>query len=172
MFCCVEGDDVVVEDGKNVVKGRNRQVLGDIGNVVRENYPKNEPAKINHRPRTRSQNSTLLVEENLKVCSFSLSFDYKLGFFVRFDILMLYVYCFDLQKPVVKRIAVPKPKKVAAKSKVIEVIEISSGSDEERSLVVVKQKKAMKKKATTYTSVLTARSKVNLTFEMKIHGVK
>lgn len=60
----VEGDIIVVEDDKNVGKGRNRQALGDIGNVVRGNYPKNEPAKIN-RPRTRSQNAPL-VEVNLK----------------------------------------------------------------------------------------------------------
>ncbi|CAE6154262.1 unnamed protein product [Arabidopsis arenosa] len=130
-------DDVVVVDGKNVAKGRNRQVLGDIGNVVRGNYPKNnEPAKINHRPRTRSQNATLLVEDNLK-------------------------------KPVVKRIAVPKPKKVAGKSKVIEVIEISSDSDEELGLVAAREKKATKKKATTYTSVLTARSKAACGLEKK-----
>lgn len=61
-----------MEDDKNVAKGRSRQVLGDIGNVVRGNYPKNEPAKIHHRPHTRSQNPSLLVEENLKVCSFPL----------------------------------------------------------------------------------------------------
>ncbi|XP_010446653.1 PREDICTED: cyclin-B1-1 [Camelina sativa] len=132
------GDVVVVEDGKNIAKGRNRQVLGDIGNVVRGNYPKNEPAKVNHRPRTRSQNPnpTLLVDENLK-------------------------------KPVVKRVAIPKPKKAAGKSKVVEVIEISSDSDEERSLVVVREKKATKKKSTTYTSILTARSKAACGIEKK-----
>ncbi|XP_010432056.1 PREDICTED: cyclin-B1-1-like [Camelina sativa] len=126
------GDAVVVEDGKNVAKGRNRQVLGDIGNVVRGNYPKNKPAKVNHRPRTRSQNPnpTLLVDENLK-------------------------------KPVVKRVAIPKPKKAAGKSKVLEVIEISSDSDEEHSLVVVREK------STTYTSVLTARSKAACGIEKK-----
>lgn len=99
---------------------------------------------------------------------------------------------FDLQKPVVKRIAVPKPNKVAGKSKTVEVIEISSDtvvpkqkkvvgqskvgevidissdSDEEHGLVVVQQKKITKKKATTYTSVLTARSKVNFICEMMI----
>ncbi|EOA16687.1 hypothetical protein CARUB_v10004879mg [Capsella rubella] len=128
--------DVVVEDGKNVAKGRNRQVLGDIGNVVRGNYPKNEPAKVNHRPRTRSQHPALLVDENLK-------------------------------KPVVKRVAVPKPKKVAGKSKAVEVIEISSDSDDEHSLVVVQEKKATKKKSTTYTSVLTARSKAACGLEKK-----
>lgn len=57
-----------MEDDKNAGKGRNRRVLRDIGNVVRENYPKNDPAKIN-RPRTRSQHAPL-VEVNLKVCSF------------------------------------------------------------------------------------------------------
>lgn len=63
-----EGDVIVVEDEKNVGKGRNRQALGDIGNVARGNYSKNEPSKIN-RPRTRSQHVPL-VEVNLKVCSF------------------------------------------------------------------------------------------------------
>ncbi|XP_019097365.1 PREDICTED: cyclin-B1-1-like [Camelina sativa] len=137
-LCCFEGDVVVVEDGKNVAKGRNRQVLGDIGNVVRGNYPKNKLGKVNHRPRTRSQNPnpSLLVDENLK-------------------------------KPVVKRVAIPKPKKAAGKSKVVEVIEISSDSDEEHSLVVVREKKATKKKSTTYTSVLTARSKAACGIEKK-----
>lgn len=75
------------------------------------------------------------------------------------------VYCVDLQivkadKPVVKRIAVPKQKKRAEKSKVVEIIEISSDSDEEHGLVAVQEKKVTKKKTTSYTSVLTARSKV------------
>lgn len=107
-----------------------------------------------------------------KFVPFSLPFGEQLGFFVRFDILMSYLYLFDLQKPLVKRIAVPKPKKVAGKSKVIEVIEISSDSDEELGIVAVREKKATKKKATTYTSVLTARSKVHFTCEMMILDVK
>ncbi|ESQ53333.1 hypothetical protein EUTSA_v10025317mg [Eutrema salsugineum] len=120
------GDVVVVEDNENVGKGRNRQVLRDIGNVVRGNYPKNEPAKIN-RPRTRSQHVPLV----------------------------------ELDKPVVVR----KPKKRAEKSKDVEIIEISSDSDEEHGLVAVQEKKAAKKKATSYTSVLTARSKAACGFE-------
>lgn len=55
--------------------------------------------------------------------------------------------------------AVPKPKKRAEKPKDVEVIEISSDSDEEHGL----EKKAAAKKKTSVscTSVLTARSKVN-----------
>lgn len=49
---------------------------------------------------------------------------------------------------------------MAGKPKVVDVIEISSDSDEELGLVAAREKKATKKKATTYTSVLTARSKV------------
>ncbi|CAH2076221.1 unnamed protein product [Thlaspi arvense] len=159
------GGVVVVEDDKNVRKGRNRQVLGDIGNVVRGNYPKNEPAKIN-RPRTRSQHAPL-VEVNLKVSSFSpVNILGSQGFF---GISCCYIV-FDLKldkQPVVKRIAVPKPRKRAEKPKDVEIIEISSDSDEERGLVAVQEKKAAKKKATTYTSVLTARSKAACGFEKK-----
>lgn len=68
---------------------------------------------------------------------------------------------------VVKRIEVPKQKKRAEKSKVVEIIEISSDSDEEHGLVAVKEKKVTKKKvATSYTSVLTARSKVTLIHDL------
>ncbi|KAJ4914136.1 Cyclin-B1-1 [Raphanus sativus] len=127
------GDVVVIveDDDKNAGgKGRNRQVLRDIGNVVRRNHPKNnDPAKVNH-PRTRSQRAPLV----------------------------------ELNKPVARRVAVPKPKKRAEKPKDVEVIEISSDSDEERGLVAVQEKKAAaaapkKKTAVSYTSVLTARSK-------------
>ncbi|KAJ0252362.1 Cyclin-B1-1 [Hirschfeldia incana] len=126
------GDVVVIveDDDKNAAgKGRNRQVLRDIGNVVRRNHPKNnDQAKINH-PRTRSQRAPLV----------------------------------ELVKPVVKRVAVPKPRKRAEKPKDVEVIEISSDSDEEQGLVAVQEKKAAaaakKKTAVSYTSVLTARSK-------------
>lgn len=62
---------------------------------------------------------------------------------------------------VVKRNAVPKQKKRAEKPKVVEIIEISSDSDEEHGLVAVQEKNANKKKPISYTSVLTARSKVN-----------
>ena len=55
--------------------------------------------------------------------------------------------------------AVPKPKKRAEKPKDVEVIEISSDSDEELGLVAVQEKK---KTTVSYTSVLTARSKVNI----------
>lgn len=73
---------------------------------------------------------------------------------------------FDLQpikadKPAVKRNAVPKQKKRAEKPKVVEIIEISSDSDEEHGVVAVQEKNANKKKPISYTSVLTARSKVN-----------
>ncbi|KAG2292998.1 hypothetical protein Bca52824_039667 [Brassica carinata] len=47
-FVLCEGDVVIVEDDdKNAAgKGRNLQVLRDIGNVVRRNHPKNnDPAK-------------------------------------------------------------------------------------------------------------------------------
>ena len=55
---------------RTAAKGRNRQVLRDIGNVVRRNHPKNiDPAKINH-PRTRSQHAPLVEVTHLKVCSF------------------------------------------------------------------------------------------------------
>ena len=67
-----EGDVVVIveDDDKNAAKGRNRQVLRDIGNVVRRNHPKNnDPAKTNH-PRTRSQHAPLVEVTHLKVCSF------------------------------------------------------------------------------------------------------
>ncbi|KAF8070833.1 hypothetical protein N665_1130s0010 [Sinapis alba] len=123
---------IVEDDDKNAGKGRNRQVLRDIGNVVRRNHPKNDPAKINH-PRTRSQHAPLV----------------------------------ELVKPVV----VPKPKKRAEKPKDVEVIEISSDSDEEHGLVAVQEKKAAaaakKKTAVSYTSVLTARSKAACGFEKK-----
>ena len=66
-----EGDVVVIvedDDDKKAAKGRNRQVLRDIGNVVRRNHPKNiDPAKINH-PRTRSQHAPLVEVTHLKVC--------------------------------------------------------------------------------------------------------
>ncbi|KAL0726175.1 hypothetical protein Bca4012_022268 [Brassica carinata] len=136
------GDVVVIveDDDKNGGKGRNRQVLRDIGNVVRRNHPKNnDQAKINHHPRTRSQRAPLV----------------------------------ELVKPVVKRVAaVPKPKKRAEKPKDVEVIEISSDSDEEHGLVAVQEKKAAaaaakKKTAVSYTSVLTARSKAAGCFEKK-----
>lgn len=72
-FVDCEGDVVVIveDDDKNAGgKGRNRQVLRDIGNVVRRNHPKNnDPAKVNH-PRTRSQRAPLVEVVNLKVCSF------------------------------------------------------------------------------------------------------
>ncbi|KFK30368.1 hypothetical protein AALP_AA7G252100 [Arabis alpina] len=128
------GDVIVVEEDKNVGKGRNRQVLGDIGNVVRGNYAKNEAGKIN-RPRTRSQQV-----EIVKV---------------------------DKDKPVVKRIVVPKQKKRAEKSKVIEIIEISSDSDDEEHVVKEKKIVTKKKVATSYTSVLTARSKAACGIEKK-----
>lgn len=63
-----------------------------------------------------------------------------------------------------RRVAVPKPKKRAEKPKDVGVIEISSDSDEEQGLVAVQEKKAAaapkKKTSVSYTSVLTARSKV------------
>ncbi|KAF3602230.1 hypothetical protein F2Q69_00035310 [Brassica cretica] len=61
---------------------------------------------------------------------------------------------------VVKRVVVPKPKKRAEKPKDVEVIEISSDSDEEHVLVAVHEKKfpaAKNKTAVSYTYVLTAR---------------
>ncbi|CAN8328339.1 unnamed protein product [Cochlearia groenlandica] len=120
------GDVVAVEDGNNVVgKGRNRQALGDIGNVVRVN-----------RPRTRSQKSSIVD-------------------LVKSD------------KPLVKKIAVPGPKKKAEKSKVVEIIEISSDSDDEQQHVVQVKNVARKKSATSYTSVLTARSKAACGIEKK-----
>lgn len=77
-----------------------------------------------------------------------------------------------------RRVAVPKPKKRAEKPKDVEVIEISSDSDEERGLVAVQEKKAAaaapkKKTAVSYTSVLTARSKVKtfLDFDDSFHGL-
>lgn len=75
----------------------------------------------------------------------------------------------QLVKPVARRVAVavPKPRKRAEKPKDVEVIEISSDSDEEHA---VQEKKAAAKKKTSvsYTSVLTARSKVR-TFRLMIH---
>ena len=62
--------------------------------------------------------------------------------------------------------AVPKPKKRAEKPKDVEVIEISSDSDEEHGLE--KKAAAKKKISVSYTSVLTARSKVR-TFRLMIH---
>ncbi|CAH8355792.1 unnamed protein product [Eruca vesicaria subsp. sativa] len=69
----------------------------------------------------------------------------------------------ELVKPVVKRVAVPKPKKRDEKPNDVDVIEISSDSDEGHGLVAVQEKKAAavakKKTDVSYTSVLTARSK-------------
>ncbi|KAL0712034.1 hypothetical protein Bca4012_019012 [Brassica carinata] len=64
---------------------------------------------------------------------------------------------------VVKKVAVPKPKKRAEKPKDVKVMEINSESDEEHGLVVVQEKKTV----VSYTSVLTARSKAACCFEKK-----
>ncbi|CAH8354882.1 unnamed protein product [Eruca vesicaria subsp. sativa] len=126
------GDVVVMkdDDNKNVRKRRTRQVLEDIGNVVRRNHPKNDKANF---PRTFSQHAPLV-------------------------------------QLVVKRVEVPKPKKRAEKPKNVEVIEISSDSDEEHVLVAVHEKifpAAKKKTSIFYIHVLTARSKTVCCFEKK-----
>ncbi|KAF3600868.1 hypothetical protein F2Q69_00032722 [Brassica cretica] len=104
---CDRARDVVViveDDDKNAAKGRNRQVLRDIGNVVRRNHPKNiDPAKINH-PHLIAHVNIVLALQLVKPVARRVA------------------------------VAVPKPKKRAEKPKDVDVIEISSDSDEEHGL--------------------------------------
>ncbi|KAF2540872.1 hypothetical protein F2Q68_00028658, partial [Brassica cretica] len=95
---------IVEDDDKNAAKGRNRQVLRDIGNVVRRNHPKNiDPAKINH-PHLIAHVNIVLALQLVKPVARRVA------------------------------VAVPKPKKRAEKPKDVDVIEISSDSDEEHGL--------------------------------------
>ncbi|CAL0310292.1 unnamed protein product [Lupinus luteus] len=138
------------ENKNGAANGKNRVVLGDIGNLDRV-----KGANINlNRPITRSLCAQLLAKAEAGENDKNLAIPNVTG-----------------PKPqvadgvVAKRRVAPKPaeKKVTAKPKPVEIVEISSGKEVQKDKSANKNKEQgdalSKKKSQTLTSVLTARSK-------------
>ncbi|WCJ28725.1 Cyclin family protein [Euphorbia peplus] len=156
------GDAVNMHQKKNAVAagdGRNRRALGDIGNLVtaRHNDSKTQQDRV-CRPMTRSFCAQLLA--NAQAAAENRNQKKLVGAKVG-------AAAAAQKKPIAEKAI---QKKVTVIPKPQEVIEISPDTEineklkklEEKAIVDSKkeQQKSLKKKAQTYTSALTARSKV------------